>query len=509
MRIFLLTLRWIVEGAIIKLVLWRADGRRRPAVARPVGPLPAGRTVEGPGAGRARAAANRRGLAKLAAVPRTALEEVRSLDHGIPAAMAGPVRPPVEPAHSVAYVVNRALPGSVAGYTTRTQGLVAGLRRHGLEAGVIALGEPAPAGGPATAETLIDAVPYRYPVTAALAGEFLSKAGKIDILADSLIQGLAQTPPAILHGASNFLIGLATARAARRLGLPHLYEVRGLWEVSRASIHPFYRHTLHYRQASRLETQACRDADRVLTLTAALRDELVARGVAREKISLLPNGVSVDRYRPDIAPLPAIRQALPQDGAVVIGYAGSFTAYEGLDDLIQVMARLRGTTRRRAVLLLVGNGPEHRNCRALARRLGVERDVLFCDPVPPEDVPALYAAMDICPFPRKPYPVCELVSPIKPVEAMAMGKCVIVSSVRALAEMVTDGQTGLIVPKGDREALFRTLRAAIDAPSLRQDLGAAARAHAVAARDWKTLSADLIELYRTLAPGIGQSPPGT
>lgn len=187
MRIFLLTLRWIVEGAIIKLVLWRADGRRRPAVARPVG-RPAGRTVEGPGAGRARAAANRRGLAKLAAVPRTALEEVRSLDHGIPAAMAGPVRPPVEPAHSVAYVVNRALPGSVAGYTTRTQGLVAGLRRHGLEAGVVALGETAPADSSAMAETLVDAVPYRYPVTAALAGELLSKAGKIDILADSLIQ---------------------------------------------------------------------------------------------------------------------------------------------------------------------------------------------------------------------------------------------------------------------------------------------------------------------------------
>lgn len=402
------------------------------------------------------------------------------------------------------YIAYNSLPYHSAGYATRTQGLASGLRQQGVDATVVTR-----AGYPGVfkqfrhhkqlSNEIIDGVPYiRSTVDPKLLfGISTKRSLQLNIDATSTIA--RDLRPCVVHGASNFLTGLTAVGVARTLGVPCVYEVRGLWEITALSRDPSYAGTLHFAQAVRLETEACLNADRVIAITGALKDELVRRGVPSDKISVVPNGVDTARFRP----LPRDAELGAQLGIsaehVVVGYVGSILDYEGVDDLLRAVRKCvdRGATNLR--LLIVGDGAAYTSCIALSRELELQEHVIFTGRVPFEHVENYYSLIDIAPFPRKPLPVCEMVSPLKPFEAMAMGKCVIVSSVAALAEIVGDRPIGFIFDKGSVASLTETLLHVVSNRELRLRTGEEARKFTLAERDWRSLAKRVAKIYEELS----------
>lgn len=403
----------------------------------------------------------------------------------------------------VMYMVYNSLPFHSAGYATRSQGLVAGVRALDFDSIIVTrLGYPQvfekfeEASVPPREE--IDGVPYIR--LSADVKNILAISSRQYITLNTLsgIQAALQLRPSIVHAASNFVTGLTAIGIGRALGIPSIYEVRGLWEVTALSRDPSYADTLHYAHAVHLETKACLEADRVIAITSALKDELVRRGVPAEKIDIVPNGVDTNRFRPrprDNA-LAARLGLAPEH--VVIGYVGTILDYEGLDDLLRAVRICIDQGADHLRLLIVGDGAAYGACIELAHELQLERHVIFTGRVPHKEVEAYYSLIDITPFPRKALPVTEMVSPLKPFEAMAMGKCVVVSSVAALAEIVDDQRTGFIYEKGNVTALARVLSHVATDSDLRRAVGEEARRFVVVERDWRVLARRITEIYRNL-----------
>jgi glycosyltransferase involved in cell wall biosynthesis len=240
------------------------------------------------------------------------------------------------------------------------------------------------------------------------------------------------------------------------------------------------------------------EADRVIAITDALKDELVRRGVAAAKITVVPNSVDTDRFGP--APRDReLESRLDLQGKRVVGYVGSFLAYEGLDDLLHVTNLLiQGGTDFR--LLLVGDGAEYPRLKQLVSDLRLDEVVILTGRVPFDEVPRYYSLIDIAPFPRKPLPVTEMVSPLKPFEAMAMEKAVLVSSVAALKEIVIDGETGLVFEKGNWSSMAEQLELLVRDPERCTRLGRNARQWVMRHRSWDRAAADVADVYRALRP---------
>ena len=325
--------------------------------------------------------------------------------------------------------------------------------------------------------------------------------------AEKIEDRLRELRPELVIAASNHLTSLPAQIAAARQGTPFIYEVRGFWEITRASREPEYLDTEAYSVQARLEAISADSADHVFTLTGGMREELIRRGVSGAKVTLLPNSCLPEQFLPQ----PRDRQLaealnIPED-VPVIGYIGSFVQYEGLDDLARAAAILKG----RGVefrLLLVGNenvsrqekGPITAMIEAVATESGLADWLIMPGRVPHDQVAMYYSLIDIAPFPRKPQLVTEMVSPMKPLEAMAMQKAVAASSVAALAEMIRDGETGLIFEKGNPGALADVLQRLIEDPELREKLGRNGRTWVETERSWpQTAVLAQNEITRVLA----------
>jgi glycosyltransferase involved in cell wall biosynthesis len=420
---------------------------------------------------------------------------------------------PVEPARprsvsgrrkTVAYLLHNSLPYASAGYATRTHGLLLALMREGWEThAVTRLGYPYDVWGQddgriAPALDHIEGLPYhrlldgKRPYLKWPIGQYLQ------LYVDRVETLVRQQEIGIIHGASNYWNGLTAVTAARRLGLPSIYEVRGLWELTRISRDPSYEGSELFRLTAQLEAAACSAADHVLTITDALRVEMVARGVPEHKISILPNGVDTSRFVPRTRDRELAAELGLSETAVVIGYLGSVLDYEGIDLLLESAARLRAR-RRDFHLLVVGDGAAYEECLQLRDRLGIADVTTFTGRIAHHDIERYYSLVDIAPFPRKPLPVCEAVSPLKPFEAMAMGKVPVVSSVAALGEIITHGRNGMVFTKGNLDSLVGALDCLIEDSDLRARLGTAAREWVVRERDWSVLVKHLQQVYATLS----------
>jgi len=276
-------------------------------------------------------------------------------------------------------------------------------------------------------------------------------------------------------------------------GIPSIYEVRGLWEVTRLSRQPEWEGSDFYRMQVKMETEACMEATAVVTITTALKEEMVRRGVPEDKITVIHNGADPDRF------IPAERDnqleaELGVKGKTVIGYIGSIVDYEGLEYLIEAASLLK-QKRSDFKVLIVGDGAVWQDLQVLAKDLSVEDVVLFTGRVPHHEVERYYSLIDIAPYPRKGLPVCEMVSPMKPFEAMCMEKAIISSDVHALTEIVNDGVTGLLHEKDNVQELAAKLEILLDSPELRRQLGTQARAWVKRERDWRVLSKKFLDLY--------------
>jgi glycosyltransferase involved in cell wall biosynthesis len=398
----------------------------------------------------------------------------------------------------ICYVLHNSLPYSSGGYGTRSHGVAGGLKAAGRE--VIVLTRP---GFPVDiktelndadvpAEDVIDGI--RYVRTLEPKRKGMSMLQYVTKAADALERQMRAVRPEMVMSASNHVTALPALIAARRLGLPFIYEVRGLWEITRISREQEFEDTPAFAVQSLLEAKVAQLADHVFTLTEPMREELSSRGVRDERIELLPNSCDPERFlpRPRDQAL-AARLGIPE-GVPVIGYVGTFVDYEGLEDLALACTLLkqRGVNFR---LMLVGNenasgtdrGPITEQILRIAEAEGMTDWLIMPGRVPHEEVESYYSLIDIAPFPRKPWPVCEMVSPMKPLEALAMEKAVLVSSVRALTEMIADGQTGRVFDKGSVASLADRLQELIAAPQQRLDLGRRGRIWVGAERTWKQI----------------------
>lgn len=394
----------------------------------------------------------------------------------------------------VAYLLNYALPQVANGYTLRAQAIASALKDQGLDPVCLTRpGFPLDRSPPRAfrAADQVAGVEYLHEALPVLEG-FSELPAYLAAAADALETRLQALRPQAVIAASNFQIALPGLIAARRLGLPFCYEVRGFWEVTQRSADPELEAGLFYQLQYALECHTAAQSDHVVTLGSAMRDELIRRGVAAERITLAPNGCDTAKFtpQPPDAALAARYGIAP--GVPVIGYIGSFVQYEGLDDLIRacVLLRQQGLEFR---LLLVGGGPAEADILRAASDADLGERLILPGRIPHAQVGAHYSLISIAPFPRKPQPVTELVPPLKPLEAMAMAKAVVVSSVQPLAEMVAEGETGLVFEKGDTEGLARTLARLITDPALCTRLGLAGRSWVAKERSWEKTAAAMAQ----------------
>lgn len=410
----------------------------------------------------------------------------------------------------IAYCVHNALPYASGGYATRTHGLLKGIVTEGVDASVYCRpGFPGDVISGVRSQgnecRKIDSVSYVFSDCTARPGKlfrYFEEAGEY------YTKRFEDDGVSIVHAASNFYTGIPALYAATRLGVPFVYEVRGLWELTRESRDPGYAGTALYRRNLSFERMCATRADHVFTLTSSMRDIVVEWGVPRSRVSLVPNAVDGSMFvpRPRDEYLQETLQIQSRD--VVIGYIGSFVDYEGLENLITVVADLMRHFSQLKMVLVGDDAPAGgsatpvmRNLRRLVEEADLGERIKFTGRVPHDEIERYYSLMDVCPFPRLPVPVCEVVSPMKPLEAMAMAKCVVVSSVSGMSGMVEHNRTGVVYQKGSNAALREALARVILDEGLRNRLGERAREYVLSNRTWTKMGRDVGKHYARVCLG--------
>jgi len=326
----------------------------------------------------------------------------------------------------------------------------------------------------------------------------LREMGEIEALDVAIHAAARAWRPDIIHAHSPALCGAAAQRAARALGVPFVYEVRAFWEDAAVGNLTGREGSLKYRLTRALETRVVREADAVFTICRGLKNDLVARGIAAERIEIMPNGVDLALFGAPVSRDENLARDLGLAArAPVIGYIGSFYAYEGVDDLIAAMPILR-RNHPAARLLLVGDGPMAASLRAAAAALPEPEAVIFAGRVPHAEVERYYALIDVLAYPRKAQRLTELVTPLKPLEAMAQRRLVAASNVGGHRELITDGVTGALFAPDDPAACAEALARLIDARAQWEAIRDRAQAHVRAHHDWAANARGYLSVYQRL-----------
>lgn len=347
----------------------------------------------------------------------------------------------------------------------------------------------------------------RFHRTAAGTGSMLPEPlAVIRALEQRLNALIPELRPDILHAHSPMLNGLAALRAGKRHGIPVVYEVRAFWEDAAVDHGTTHEGSLRYRFSRALETRVLRRAHAVTCICDGLRREIIGRGVSEDKVSVIPNAVSPDRFRVDLPRDAELARASGLTEGPVLGFIGSFYGYEGLDLAIAAMPALR-QRHPGAQLLLVGGGPREAALGEQTRQLGLDDGtVVFVGRVPHERVPAYYGLMDVLVYPRRSMRLTELVTPLKPLEAMAQRLLVAASDIGGHRELIEHQRTGILFPAGDPEALARSVGDLLSDPERWPALRDAGRHFVESERSWEAAVARYRPIYQQLC---GRSSPAS
>jgi glycosyltransferase involved in cell wall biosynthesis len=401
---------------------------------------------------------------------------VRALEHK--AKRREHTAPAVGGSGSMLYVAASALPYHTSGYTTRTHEVIRALASAGGR--VHALTRPGYPGdrfdrlrNVGGEETQVGDVRYLHAASPANNRPALFYALQA---APIVAQWAKRHQVSVIHAASNHINALPALLAARHLGIPFQYEMRGLWELSRISRTPQYEGKQGFKQGLQLEGLVARHADKVFVISEQLGRFARERwGIAQERMFLLPNCVDPERFAP------SAHQSID---ANTIGYAGSLVGYEGLDTLIDAVAHLAGNGHPVKVNI-VGEGDARPALEAQVRRLGVSEQIRFLGRMSPEKArEALTNCALVC-IPRKPFKVCEIVPPIKLVEALAMSKPVIVPDLPVFRDEMGANPAGWFFKAGDAADLARVIEIALADRDALAAFSARARDYATTQRSWR------------------------
>lgn len=408
----------------------------------------------------------------------------------------------------ILHVLDHSLPLQ-SGYTFRTRAILKAQQAMGYEVrGVTGLRHKAGDTPGDTAPEEADGLLFHRTPGTAKGPPVWREAREIARFHTGIEAAIAAWRPDILHAHSPALCGAAALRAARRHALPLVYEIRAFWEDAAVGNGTGREGSLKYRLTRGLENHVVARADAVVTICEGLRADLAGRGVPADKITVMPNGVDLDLFGTPAPRNEALARTLGfqrADGrpCPVIGFIGSFYDYEGLDDLIAAMPALLAREPD-ARLLLVGGGPRAEALGAQAKESPAAHAIRFVGRVPHAEVERYYALCDVMAYPRKRSRLTDLVTPLKPLEAMAQGKIVAASDVGGHRELVTHGETGVLFAPDDPQDLARALAELLGARDSWERLRTAGIAHVRRAHDWSANARRYQDVYQMLSPVVAQ-----
>lgn len=404
---------------------------------------------------------------------------------------------PWHAAMRILHILDHGLPLQ-SGYTFRTRAILKSQMRRGWQ--VAAVTGPRH-GASDLADETVDGIDFhRTPVPRHMPSPF-GELGEIAAFARRIEQVVDDFQPDILHAHSPVLDAMAGLRVARRRKLPFVYEIRAFWEDAAVGNGTGREGSARYRLTRALETRAVRKADAVAVICEGLRRDLVMRGIDQSKIFVSPNGVDLDLFGDPLPYDRALARSLGLDGAEVIGFIGSFYDYEGLDDLIAAMPMLVAS-RPAAHLVLVGGGPMEEALRAQAAASPVAQHIRFIGRVPHGEVDRYYSLIDVLAYPRKRMRLTDLVTPLKPLEAMAQRRLVAASDVGGHRELIRDGETGTLFPPGNPLAMARSLGGLLADRDMWEPRRARARAFVETERNWSVNVGRYAPVYQKLTESV-------
>ncbi len=341
-----------------------------------------------------------------------------------------------------------------------------------------------------------DRTPYRpralaqVPAVGAYLDEMAATAARIDQL-------VTRERPEVLHAHSPVLNALPALWVARKRGLPCVYEMRAAWEDAAVDHGSTREGGLRYRLSRALESFALRRVDAITTICEGLRTDITSRGIEPGKVTVIPNAVDIGAFAFGRPPDSQLRERLGLEHSIVLGFAGSFYGYEGLDLLLESTALL-APQQPDVKVLLVGGGPQEAALKIQAHRLGINGRVVFTGRVPHQEVQRYYDLIDILVYPRRSMRLTELVTPLKPLEAMAQGRMLVASGVGGHRELIRHGETGFMFPAGDPVALANAIRNMLDRRPAWDAMRERARRFVESERTWARSVARYADVYARL-----------
>jgi PEP-CTERM/exosortase A-associated glycosyltransferase len=340
---------------------------------------------------------------------------------------------------------------------------------------------------------------YRTPITLKSVTKLpvLNQVSVINNLTRRLNEVVKIVKPDILHAHSPALNALPALRVARSLNIPIVYEVRAFWEDAAVDHGTSKEWGVRYRLTRALESYALKHVDAVTTICEGLRNDILERGILPKKVTVIPNAVNIENFNIGEEADLLLAENLGLNNKILLGFIGSFYAYEGLNILLQALPKMLAQNQDIRILL-VGGGPQESKLKTLAIQLGIENKVIFTGRVPHDQVQRYYNLIDILVYPRLKMRLTDLVTPLKPLEAMAQGKLLMASDVGGHLELIQDKKTGVIFKSDNPDALATEALDLLSRHDRWPALRAAARNYVETERNWPVSVAHYKDVYGSL-----------
>ncbi len=319
----------------------------------------------------------------------------------------------------------------------------------------------------------------------------------ITALKKRLLHIIPQLQPDILHAHSPALNGIAIVAVGKKLSIPTVYEVRGFWEDAAVSHGTSRKNSLRYKITRAMETWVLKQVDAVTCICEGIKIDLIKRGIPEERVTIIPNAVDLDQYQVITQRDSELELSFNLQNKSVIGFVGSFYAYEGLTLLVDAMPILLKSNPD-IRLLLVGGGLELDRLKERAKLKGIEKQIVFTGRIANNQIARYYSLIDILCYPRLSMRLTETVTPLKPLEAMAQQKLVIASDVGGHRELIRDGETGILFKAGDANDLAQKVRYMLASKHEWPQLLSAARCFIEEERTWTKSVSNYSRVYENV-----------
>ena len=387
-----------------------------------------------------------------------------------------------------------------SGYSIRSLHLIAAQHRLGLRPQALT-GPLQIVDDPDQMEIVVENITYRRTGYAGKFSEWaisgrkpiLREAAIVRLIRNRILEILEKDPVDLIHAHSPALCGLGALQAARFKRIPLVYELRAFWEDAAVDQNKISTRSLRYRSSQKLEDFVVHRADAVVGISQSILDELKKRKTDSAKLFHVPNGVDVEKFSP-VSRDETLAAKLGLGGEPVLGFIGSLYRWEGVAWLVRAVAELRrrGTA---CKLLIVGDGEEMPAVREAVRELNAGEFIQILGRVPHDDIERYYSVVDVLVYPRHSIRLTELVTPLKPLEAMALGKAILGSDVGGIRELVQTEKTGVLYRADNVEDFCVQAKRLLSQTGLQRKLGAEAREFILREKDWKVLARRYMDVY--------------